>query len=1547
MLKNIIKKLGDKAAASVRHGYARLTGKIKSLPHRREAPYSLISKNRYFSIHSAAALLILICAFSVVSSCAGQIADSASVRHSTVPGNRMEVEAEQGEQPMSAMQVEPLIAVQDTQPDTHAVASDEPVIIAADRNEPIYEVYKSGTRISVPASLQWFLRDLTEEHDYPEKLFYGMIVLESDFHPRANNSGQWLGLAQITTYWLRAEPLRPYRLTDDHRSRDLFNAEHNILTMIEMWNYARDVYNLDPWDEEGAARLLYWHNTGSDPRVISSHNVLNRKYTRDIFAYAAEMVHVNYDMLHGLIFDLNLDYTNNIAGTDFEPEDFTPVPTSVVVRMEGTLEIPEHAKPSYTGAGTNGTPVFIGWNAEKNGSGAWYEAGDVIENVTEVYRLHAQWHIIPAFDSEVDNIINISYSPGDQGLFEPQVYEAVIGALTPVFVGEISGVSGWEFTGWLPELSPQTINNTEYVAQWKPLVKYEIAYMPGDHGLFTQQTYVVTEEGAAVPAFAGEVSGPDDWKFDGWLPEPSGIVTEDRAYTAQWRQAFTVRYEPGTAGTFDAQKYSVVYGASIPPFEGKVSGQPEHEFTGWLPEVGESVTGDTTYTAQWRPLPRFEVAYLPGERGLFEPQPHSVLAGARTPAFSGKLTSAEDWEFDGWLPEISTIVTEDIEYVAQWKHLPKYEVSYLPGEYGLFSPQQHMLEGGDPTPKFNGKPEGREGFEFGGWYPEVRDFVENDQTYTAQWKQIYTVQYEPGGEGLFGAQQHQILDGDPTPLFAGAITGRPNYEFIGWQPAISQTVVGDVVYVAQWKPLPRYDVIYLPGEHGTFLPQMHTVMTGLPTPEFDGATNGEVGWGFSGWSPAVSSTVTEDVQYTAQWVELPRYEVAYMPGAHGTFEPQRDTVIVGLPTPGFAGRTEGAVGWEFDGWLPEISGTVTENRVYTAQWKALPRYEVTYLPGEHGLFLPQSSTVITGFETPAFTGWTSGAAGWEFDGWHPAISGTVRSDQTYTAQWRELFTIRYDPGEEGVFDPRQYQVADGSPTPQFEDAVPGRMEYRFVGWLPEISGAAVANVTYVAQWERLPEYEVSYLPGAHGLFEPQSHTVMEGLPMPEFVGNAPGAEGWEFDRWHPEVKPSVTSEIEYVAQWKPLPRHEAVYMPGEHGLFEPQSHTVIIGFPTPEFSGEAAGGVGWEFDGWHPEVRASVTEDIEYTAQWRAVPTYEVVYMPGIHGLFEPQPHTVVLGHDAPPFDGDAEGSAGWKLDGWMYSSEPSEGGTVEYTAQWRPLREYKITYLSGVYGTFHPRMLIVTEDSETPIFDRDIPVRNGWRFDGWYPEVTPTVTRDAEYVAMWVQDDSYMGMYSVIYDPGTMGSFEVQEYQAEYGSARPQFAGEPTGFEGYVFDGWLPEISSTVTEDTVYTAQWRQAEPPLSQGHQEPQETQLTQTPQEQQPAIQEPQVQQEVQQEAQQEAQQEVQYEQPQMQEPQSMADLENHASQEPQEQHSEVISSADIPPVHARTESMEVYDPSHVPQTGRESYAALWIGVSLFGTAGLITAIHGIRITRKRRY
>ena len=159
--------------------------------------------------------------------------------------------------------------------------------------------------------------------------------------------------------------------------------------------------------------------------------------------------------------------------------------------------------------------------------------------------------------------------------------------------------------------------------------------------------------------------------------------------------------------------------------------------------------------------------------------------------------------------------------------------------------------------------------------------------------------------------------------------------------------------------------------------------------------------------------------------------------------------------------------------------------------------------------------------------------------------------------------------------------------------------------------------------------------------------------------------------------------------------------------------------------------------------------------------------------------------------------------------------GLVEFTVICEnvPAQKYTVTYTDGVDGVeiFKDQVYAdLTAGTATPKFD-GTPTRVGYFFAGWNPAVAATVTGNATYTASWKVDSNNNGKpddeeerYTVTYLDGANGrAFASQVYPGLLsGTATPKFNGTPVR-SGYVFIGWSPVWSGTVTGNVTYTATW------------------------------------------------------------------------------------------------------------------------------------------------
>ena len=168
-------------------------------------------------------------------------------------------------------------------------------------------------------------------------------------------------------------------------------------------------------------------------------------------------------------------------------------------------------------------------------------------------------------------------------------------------------------------------------------------------------------------------------------------------------------------------------------------------------------------------------------------------------------------------------------------------------------------------------------------------------------------------------------------------------------------------------------------------------------------------------------------------------------------------------------------------------------------------------------------------------------------------------------------------------------------------------------------------------------------------------------------------------------------------------------------------------------------------------------------------------------------------------YEGDmSDGSDGtmWVLTDLTMT--PEAGGTA-------PSEKYTVTYTDGVDGEeiFKDQTYTVEAGKATPAFN-GTPTRDGYKFTGWTPAVTDTVTGNATYTAQW-EKLTPAETFTVIYTDGVDNEeiFKDQTYTVEAGKATPAFNGTPTR-KGYTFTGWKSAVAATVTGNATYEATWK-----------------------------------------------------------------------------------------------------------------------------------------------
>lgn len=495
--------------------------------------------------------------------------------------------------------------------------------------------------------------------------------------------------------------------------------------------------------------------------------------------------------------------------------------------------------------------------------------------------------------------------------------------------------------------------------------------------------------------------------------------------------------------------------------------------------------------------------------------------------------------------------------------------------------------------------------------------------------------------------------------------------------------------------------------------------------------------------------------------------------------------------------------------------------VYFQSEEALRDFQNDHSKTEGRLYsttAPFGSTLPTAdAPTPTRTGYTFKF--WSREGQNGDVTGqTVNGWTNLYAVWeKNTYTVTYTDGVNGeAFADQAYTAKYEDATPAFE-GTPARAGYKFLGWEPTVAETVTENATYVAQWEKL--YTVTYTDGVDGkAFKDDVHSDLEkDTPTPAFSGDTPTRKGFVFDGWNPEVAETVTEDVTYTAQWKPVqPDKKAIegaigrgvkivcdnqnvnhwgkdYKPtqGEYTVSDVtgtasegytctitvkaakiiekyssdmgKTHALIVGEQA-----EKAVELKWNGEKWVAKTELPITFHVECPPE---KPTYDELKGLGINAKVD---CTTTTAHN---------GKSYTLIEDTYNVSDPERKGTAYTCILTVNAKDYVAKY--NAEENVGPHTLD-DRDSKT--------IELTWNGEKWTAAET-SVTFNVK-----------CELLTVTYTDGVKGEevfADVVYKDIPYGTSTPAFGTKDPTREGYKFVGWEPEVAETVTKDVTYTAKW------------------------------------------------------------------------------------------------------------------------------------------------
>ena len=333
---------------------------------------------------------------------------------------------------------------------------------------------------------------------------------------------------------------------------------------------------------------------------------------------------------------------------------------------------------------------FTGWNTEKNGTGTPYAAGSAITIKNTDVTLYAQWKSSTAS-------YRVEYY--QQNLKDDNYSIVAADTLTPSgTVGDTATAEIKEYEGFTYNESRS--NSSGIIAEDGTLV-LKLYY--------DRNEYTVTYEyEGTVPAGAPEVPReqtckygetvelakmPDvtDYRFSGWYSEDVALsggsfTMPDHAVVIEGSfsqlNSYTVTYDLNGGTTTSSQTVfpGLAYGDKTPRIEDPTKEPSElysYEFTGWSPEIADTVTGDITYRAEYTRTEReFTVTYYLD--GTLYAEPESYTYG-ETVVIKKQAEDATEW---------TTNDLQESDIIEGLFYMPEHNVVFTATTDGTVTPDE-------------------------------------------------------------------------------------------------------------------------------------------------------------------------------------------------------------------------------------------------------------------------------------------------------------------------------------------------------------------------------------------------------------------------------------------------------------------------------------------------------------------------------------------------------------------------------------------------------------------------------------------------------------------------------------------------------------------------------------------------------------------------------------------------------------------------------------------------------------------------------------------
>ncbi|MCC5825396.1 InlB B-repeat-containing protein [Alkalimonas sp.] len=403
-------------------------------------------------------------------------------------------------------------------------------------------------------------------------------------------------------------------------------------------------------------------------------------------------------------------------------------------------------------------------------------------------------------------------------------------------------------------------------------------------------------------------------------------------------------------------------------------------------------------------------------------------------------------------------------------------------------------------------------------------------------------------------------------------------------------------------------------------------------------------------------------------------------------------------------------GYSFTGWSPSDFSNITADTTITAQY-SINSYTLTFdsAGGSAVASITQAfGSAITPPANPSRTGHN-------FAGWSPSIPASMPAENlTLTAQWTAHNYAIHFIDWNGIVLKSQTIAHGNSATPPDD---PSRTGHTFTGWSPSDFSNITANTIFTAQFS-INSYTLTFDTAGGSAIAAFTQTYGSTITPPA----DPSRDGHTFTGWNPTIPATMPAENRTLtAQWA-ADTYTVSFVDWDGTLLKTETVNHGSGATAPSNPSR----IGYSFTGWNPSNFSNITADTTVTAQY-SISSYSVNFVDWDNTVIKTETVTHGNGATAPP----VPSRTGYSFTGWSPADFNTIIANTTVTAQYN-VNSFTLTFDSAEGSAVEP----ITANFGTTINPPEPPIREGFAFTGWQPELPITMpSEDKTFTAQWTRN--------------------------------------------------------------------------------------------------------------------------------------------------------------------------------------------------------------------